>query len=238
MIASFRHRFVFLKTRKTAGTSVEIALSQLCGPEDVVAPIALDDEQMRLRDGVVAARNYVDDPAIVEAYTRAILARDEAAFGRARGRNRRAGGFYNHMPAAEIRAKLPRDFWDGALKITVERHPYEKVVSRAFFELGKGTTTAPLHQVLDQHAREAPEDLDIYCIDGQVVADEILRHETLAADLERVCVRLGVAAPPLQRAKASHRSDRRPAREILSAGQKELILQRHRRTFELLGYER
>jgi len=36
VIASHRHRFVFVKTRKTAGTSLEIALSRHCGPDDVV----------------------------------------------------------------------------------------------------------------------------------------------------------------------------------------------------------
>ena len=34
MIASHAHRFVFVKTRKTAGTSLEIALSRHCGPSD------------------------------------------------------------------------------------------------------------------------------------------------------------------------------------------------------------
>jgi hypothetical protein len=36
LIISHRHRFIFLKTRKTAGTSVEIALSRFCGPDDVI----------------------------------------------------------------------------------------------------------------------------------------------------------------------------------------------------------
>jgi hypothetical protein len=35
MILSHRYRFIFLKTGKTAGTSVEIALSEYCGAEDI-----------------------------------------------------------------------------------------------------------------------------------------------------------------------------------------------------------
>jgi len=60
MIASFSRRFVFLKTRKTAGTSVELALSSACGPEDIVTPISLEDEHLRVRDGVIGARNFAD----------------------------------------------------------------------------------------------------------------------------------------------------------------------------------
>ncbi|MEL6382956.1 MAG: chondroitin 4-O-sulfotransferase, partial [Cyanobacteria bacterium J06626_18] len=32
MIISHEYKFIFLKTRKTAGTSIEIALSKFCGP--------------------------------------------------------------------------------------------------------------------------------------------------------------------------------------------------------------
>src|SRR5262245_44329300 len=45
MIISHEHKFIFLKTRKTAGTSVERALRQLCGPDDIIAPIGDAEEQ-------------------------------------------------------------------------------------------------------------------------------------------------------------------------------------------------
>ena len=32
MIISHEHKFIFLKTKKTAGTAIEAALSELCGP--------------------------------------------------------------------------------------------------------------------------------------------------------------------------------------------------------------
>ena len=47
MIISHEHKFIFLKTKKTAGTSIELALSQLCGPDDVIPPITDSDEALR-----------------------------------------------------------------------------------------------------------------------------------------------------------------------------------------------
>ena len=44
VIASHQHRFIFLKTRKTAGTSVEIALSKVCGPDDIITEISPEDQ--------------------------------------------------------------------------------------------------------------------------------------------------------------------------------------------------
>jgi hypothetical protein len=36
MIISHERKFIFLKTKKTAGTAIEAALSELCGPLDVI----------------------------------------------------------------------------------------------------------------------------------------------------------------------------------------------------------
>jgi hypothetical protein len=57
VIASHAHRFVFIKTRKTAGTSLEIALSRHCGPDDIVTRISPEDEALRAAAGGVPPQN-------------------------------------------------------------------------------------------------------------------------------------------------------------------------------------
>jgi hypothetical protein len=39
MILSYEHSFIFIKTRKTAGTSIECFLSAYTGPNDIITPI-------------------------------------------------------------------------------------------------------------------------------------------------------------------------------------------------------
>ena len=62
-IVSFKHGFIFIKTRKTAGTSIEVDLSKRVGTEDIVTPIipAVSGHIPRghMVDGKQAFRNHM-----------------------------------------------------------------------------------------------------------------------------------------------------------------------------------
>ncbi len=239
VIASFAHQFIFLKTRKTAGTSVEIALASSCGDDDIITPIGLADELLRSRGGVVAARNFVADTNIDGAYRQSVLDRD-AGLHRRITEAVREHGYYNHMPAAEVALKLPKDFWESALKFSIVRHPYERAVSAAYFRLHlRGLPLASLPDVLTMVCGEPRLDNSpIYSIGSGIIADDMIRYETLEDDLRRICAKLSVAIPDkLPRAKSAMRIDRRPAQEILTDAQKERVFQTCRQAFADFGYE-
>jgi hypothetical protein len=67
VILSHTWKFIFIKGKKIAGTSVEIALSAICGPEDIITPILPRDEIDRLKAGR-ASQNYSDDRAAEHHY--------------------------------------------------------------------------------------------------------------------------------------------------------------------------
>jgi hypothetical protein len=105
MIVSHEHKFIFLKTQKTAGTSFELAISQLCGPDDIIRPLTEIDEALRV--GVRGAQNWRlrrwwGSP-------RPLLKRRWFKF------TAEDYGFY-HMPAAQARARLDEKIWRSYFK--------------------------------------------------------------------------------------------------------------------------
>lgn len=59
MIVSHKHKFIFIKTAKSAGTSIEIALSKFCGSEDIITPILpAEDERKRKQLGYKGQQNF------------------------------------------------------------------------------------------------------------------------------------------------------------------------------------
>jgi hypothetical protein len=153
-----------------------------------------------------------------------------------------------HLTAAEIRKVVPAEFWERAFKFASERHPYEKVVSLAYFQLGKQQQWRQKDQehaikrfghVLERVVNAGEyRGFQYYSIEGQVVADAFIRLESLKADFEQIANRLGVSVPEeLPHAKAMYRLDGRPARDILSEEQKHTVFKQCQEEFKLLGYE-
>ena len=52
------HKFIFIKSKKTAGTSMEIALSRYCGDRDIITPIIPETKQELAEMGFKDAQNF------------------------------------------------------------------------------------------------------------------------------------------------------------------------------------
>jgi hypothetical protein len=227
MIVSHRHRFIFIKTRKVAGTSVELFLSPFCGEDDILTTLGPDE---KLRQGFGARNFWISGHGRRNRLLR--------WFGKAIGRPSLGyRGFYPHIPAKEIRRLVGEKVWSDYFKFSIERNPWERQVSlynwhyrdrarKPSFDL---FIRSPFH-------RKVSRNFDIYAIDGEIAADYVCRYETLDEDLASVLREIGIDTKiDLPRAKSSH-GDERPWREYYTPRTRDIVARWYAREIDAFGY--
>lgn len=175
MIISHKHKFIFVKTRKTAGTSIEIALSSICGDEDIITPISSEDEKIRTELGYRGPQNY---QLALSGYSF-----NELAIRLLKGKRKE---FKNHIGAAQIKRLIGEDIWNGYYKFTIERNPFDKMVSRYYWD----ESNLELNDYIIKFAYQN-SDFEKYSINGQIVADDIFKLERIDDMMDALSERFG-----------------------------------------------
>ncbi len=234
-IVSHRYRMVFVRTRKTAGSSVEAALTDLLGPRDWVSTVPAVEP---LRRAPWTTPNRTTWPIPVERELKRRLA-PVLPFPALRLRQ--------HMAAVELRAVIGRERWDGYTKFAIERDPWDRMLS--LWRWRTRSRPCSLDDYLDMidtgddrgHARYrvgAWSNWPLYAIDDEVSVDRVIRFERLHEDLPLLLGELGVTeAITLPRLKAGHRHATDQVSE-LSPDQIERIATMHAREIEAFDFVR
>lgn len=229
MIVSHKHKFIFIKTSKTAGTSVEIALSKYCGPDDIITPIALDDEKTRSELGYPGPQNF----------------KGSSSSGVISGLLKKLGKkkqyqFYNHMPAKEVKAGIDDDAWNDYFKFCIERNPWDRVVSLYYWRSKKKENPPAISDYISSKAPHSlkRKGIGLYTINGEVVVDKVCLFENLAEELEEVRKRVGLPEPlELPRAKSQFRPDKKKGYQELFGEEQEMrIAELFADEIKLFGY--
>lgn len=230
MIVCHKYKFIFLKTSKTAGSSIEMALSRFCGPEDIITPLSEEEDALRVQQGGVAPQNYLEYPF---RYKPSQLWKFIS-----RGKSLRR--FYNHIPARKIKQRLGKNIWDSYYKFCVVRNPWDRVISQYYWRLRNEEGAMSIDEFLYSRHIDSllRKGIGVYTIDRKIAVDKICRYESLTEDLEEVRNKLGLPeAISLPRAKSTFRKDNRHYSEVFSEAQKERIGAIFSDEIKLLGYE-
>jgi hypothetical protein len=215
MIVSHEHRLIFVKTRKTAGSSVEAALWPHLGPRDIATPLQHDRDEAR-NIGIPVRRWRAYD-SYLKVRTGKVV-------------------FYNHMPATRIRRLLPRE-WRDYFTFTIVRNPYDVAVSayhwaRQYHAFADASVSDFL---ASSHAAHY-SNWEVYGARGRVIVDHVVRYETLARDFAAVTARLGLPSLDLPMINAAMRTDRRHYRNVLSTNDRRRVESLYGREITHFGY--
>jgi len=191
MLISHRKRFIYTKTVKTAGTSVESYFEPHC----------MRDGEWSFSHG---RREYVSEAGIVGIRSGEPLEIQGSLW-------------WNHMPARAIRSLIGEATWNDYFKFCVVRNPFDALVSAYRFfwaskqpprprgllerftsRAGRAAALADLRAGFEHWLRtvQLPLDRNKYCIDGALCVDYVIRYEALVDGIHEVCRRLGIAFEP------------------------------------------
>ncbi|KAA6186083.1 sulfotransferase family protein [Thiohalocapsa marina] len=219
MLISHRYQFIFMKTKKTAGTSVECYFEPYCmAPDDPKAPSE--------RNG---KRAYISEHGIIGA----------------RGsKGLEQSGWLAHMPARKIREGIGEDIWSSYFRFATIRNPYEKAISAYFHQ--KHRRRVPIADLATERAAfevwladdKPPIDRDKFMIGKQYCLSDVIRFESLLPDLERICSRLGIPFEPqrLGRKKSHIRPALATVYNMYTDPGRASVTARYALDIELFGY--
>lgn len=180
MIVSHKHKFIFIKTGKTAGTSLEVFLARHCCEDDIITPI------FPAVAGHVP-RNYRGWPNILDEVHFRDNKRLRLVIRLMMGRMK----FYNHMPAIFVKRRVSPDVWNGYYKFCVERHPCEKTISHYSMLNQRSGGALTVDEYFKGYYFQ--NDYKLYSDEkGALLVDNIIRYEKLNEELGGVLNSLGI----------------------------------------------
>jgi hypothetical protein len=224
VIVSHSHKFIFIKSRKTGGTSVEALLSSFCSGEDIVTPLG-DYRFNRGENGewihhsMNAGEFHQHDDALTIKNSLPAEVWD---------------GYFKFSIARNPWDRLVSDFhWEKRQDLSLQpRKRFYHYLGIPFDEL------AEIRKQFPKFAESGPwwNNDRFYTIDDRLCVDYVIRYEDLARDLGEVCRRIGIPAKEPPRLKSGIRKVKRHYSKYYDDKTRDRVAQRHKKDIDLLGY--
>ena len=226
-IICHRRQFIFLKSRKTAGTSIELWL----------AP-KLDPKFDLIRTGFDFRQQYPDVWKSFNSPSRRIRLGLKRALTF-------TPIFRPHMYAAEVRSFVGDRTWRNYCKISIVRDPWERTISLWRWRQNTSGVSSTLCDFVtamekdDKYARVMGADRwdnwSYYAINDRIVTNEFIRYESIENDARTIFSRLGISGGYLPHAKSGIRRSS-DTLHLLTTELIERIAVLHKREIEAFGY--
>ena len=248
-IISFEHKFIFLKTKKVAGTSVEALLRPLTGPNDIVPCVTPRDEYYSASQGHFS-KNYAENPNDEKIYTQLVL---DKKFEQAMAFLQKIDKKYiSHMNTKKIKNIVEAHGYnyDDFFKFTIERHPYTWMISMAAYnnkkynagELTKNFDVEKIRRsvekILNKDDFSRLMNWNLYADNQGPRMDMVIKYEDLHGGLNTVCQNIGLEIDSSQLPELKINARHMDPNIVLTSSLKQMINERFSKVFEYMEYSK
>ena len=244
MIISHKYKFIFVKTRKVGGTSLEIALSKHLDKDDIVTPVS--EENIRIEKGFMTGTDYKKalldiSPYDIYFWNKALARRlyRHCKFNAPFGLPAKPRKYYPHMSAKDIKKAIGDDIWNSYYKFTIERNPWDMVVSYYYFWM-KHNSDVSFEEFIKQGLAKNATNRPFYTDGEDILVDDIIKYEELDTALSKISETINypenIAGIMKDiRAKGNVRKVR-DYKELYNEEMKEVVAKEFEQEIKALGY--
>ena len=194
MIICHKYKFIFIRTRKTAGTSIELFLSKICSSNDILTPITTVKF-----DGYTPYnyKSYFNPLSETIKFSKLITPIKSNYPYQLWSSNPlkdfcKKRKFYNHIPAYQVKERISPQIWNSYYKFCFERNPWDKVISQYNFfnHFGQERSFENYFET-----KELPWNYPLYTNplnSDEILVDRIAKYENLNEELSQIFEHLGI----------------------------------------------
>jgi hypothetical protein len=198
MLISHRKQFIFIKTARTGGTSVELYFEPYCMPEGEWT-FSHAREQYVSKEGIIGYRGP--------------------------NKSHNLDRWRNHLSAKQIKEQIGDNIWTSYFKFTVVRNPFERLISQFYMQRNKANQQSknikkilksqirkltkrdlPVDHLLDKDITQAfkkwviygggSDQSKFYMINNEFCIDFFIRNELMFEDIKKLCKILDIPFEP------------------------------------------
>ena len=219
MILSHKYKFIFIKTRKTAGTTIEYNLAKFLGPKDIITPSAQAN---------YLSQNFIFDTKISSFLKKLNFLKLSNLFSRK---------FTDHTHAKEIKKNITSEIYNNYFKFCVEREPVDKTISYYFMRKNSiNSSNKRKNMSWNDFVKKKrfPVDTNFYSDGNNLFVDKIIKYEKLDTDLPILLKNLGINNFTIEK---SVNNKFRGINPIVSKLQKKIIYEKFESTLKFVDYK-
>ena len=248
MIISHRHKYIFLKPGKVAGTALEIALKNSCGELDIITPISQYDSECDQDNYFYKAQNnfgYCEHMAFNEI-VKLISAK-----------------YKNYRTISVVRNPwdmvVSRWFWEcwiyskfGAPKLRSYINMFKKIHRNKTYTMKQLNRKLQINLIRTKISKNIVKNdfqrfvenfphvwtnNQYYFHDNEMIIDSVIRYEELQSNYILLCKNLGIQYTNLLKVKSKIRPHEVHYSEYYNSATENIIRRKFQKQIEHFGYE-